>query len=409
MKPAFNKVGFFMIRYFNPGHETAVLNGSKFYMAPANVVNMQRDLAYLPAYYSSNDDFILVHESPSSDFTSFTSNELGVCNQCFTKENIISIANRLVGLEVDLWGISPQALYTFETLSKEYSLNLSLPKWDEIYKELSNRYTSYSCLQYLIDNSFDYSKSTLPLFFYNLDDIEKYLEKNDQTRYLVKAPFSSSGRGLLWLPLDGLTRTERQIIHGHLKKQGCVSLERVLDKKIDFAMEFLCKDSQITYQGLSLFQTNSKGAYLSNYIGAQNNIEKKLCEYINKEVLQRTKSLIIDFLTMSVAGIYDGYIGVDMMIYEENGNYKIQPCVEMNVRCNMGILAKSISDRIINENSGGNFFIDFNPRENVIFEEDKLMTQKYPLVIKNKKIESGYFSLCPITEKTKYRAYLLIT
>lgn len=397
-----------MIRYFNPGHETAVLNGSKFYMAPTNVVNMQRDLAHLPAYYSSNDDFILVYDNLSSDFASFINEELDVKALAFTKEDISLISNRLVGLHVDLWGISPQSIYLFETLSEEYNLNLLLPRWHEGYKELSSRNTSFSCLQYLTDNSSDYSKHILPIFFNSLEDIEMHLEKDSQTQYLAKAPFSSSGRGLLWLPLGDLTRTERQIIHGHLKKQGCVSLERVLDKKIDFAMEFLCKDSQVTYQGLSLFQTNNKGAYLSNYIGSQYNIEKKLYEYIDQDVLQKTKSLVINYLANNIAGIYDGYIGVDMMIYEESGKYHIQPCIEINVRYNMGILAKSIYDRIINENSEGYFFIDFNPRENAIFEEDKLMAQKYPLVIKNKKIKSGYFSLCPITEKTKYRAYLLI-
>ena len=37
-------------------------------------------------------------------------------------------------------------------------------------------------------------------------------------------------------------------------------------------------------------------------------------------------------------GKYVGYLGVDMMIYEdESGEFGVQPCVEINLRYNMGI------------------------------------------------------------------------
>jgi len=397
-----------MIRYFNPGHEIAVLNGSKFYMAPANVVNMQRDLAFLPAYYSSTGDFVFMDNKPSVEFIGFLNNELSLHVNVLSGKDLESTQNRPIGLQVDMWGVTPQAIHKFEILNEKYNLNLSLPKWHDAYRKLSDRRTSFLSLEYLLNTNPGYYRDILPCFFYSLDEIEEYLEKNDQTRYLLKAPFSSSGRGLLWLPLGKLTRTEKQIIHGYLKKQGYVSVERVLDKKIDFAMEFQCEDSKVNFVGFSLFQTNNKGAYVSNYIGMQSRIQNTLSEYIDLELLEQTKSILIDYLQNNIPDFYNGYIGIDMMIYHENGEYKLHPCVEINARCNMGIIAINISQRLIAENSEGYFYIDFNPRENILSELHKEMTQKHPLVLENKRIKSGYFSLCPVTEKTKYRAYLLI-
>lgn len=397
-----------MIRYFNPGHEVAVLNGSKFYMPPANVVNMQRNLAFLPAYYSSVNDFIFVEDMPDSSFIRYLNDELGICVHVFNEASLIDSLNRPIGLDVDFWGITPQAIHKFETFSLKYELNLSLPQWDERYKQLSHRQASYMCLKYLLDNSNHYSNDVLPRFFNELEEIEKYVEVNSNTKFLLKAPFSSSGRGLLWLPLGHLTRTEKQIIHGHLKKQGCVSIEKVLNKKLDFAMEFRCEDSDVNFIGFSLFRTNNKGAYISNYIGSQCKIKETITDYINPELLEETKTLLTDYLQNNIAAFYNGCIGVDMMVYEENGEYKLQPCVEINARHTMGILALNITERLTAENSEGYFYIDFNPGENSIFELHKEMIRKYPLIVENKKIKSGYFSLCPVIPKTKYRAYLII-
>ena len=258
-----------MIYYFNPGHETAVKNASPYYTAPANIAAMQNELSFLPAWYAAQNGIVLVN-TINSNYFNYLNSILPILPKPELAENLGNIKDS----DISLWGISPQAIYFMTELSKKYDLKLNIPEWKEEYTYLNSRNAAKDCLREITNKISDISKDIIPLFYSDLEDIEKAVNGSSH-RLLSKAPYSSSGRGLLWLPESGLTRTERQILHGTLKKQGSVSLERALDKQIDFAMEFLSDGKgNITFAGYSLFYTNSKGGYEANYIGAQNNIEK---------------------------------------------------------------------------------------------------------------------------------------
>ena len=56
------------LHYFNPGHEAAILSASPYYMPPANVALMQKELAYLPAWGANPDDYILLPDSQDFSF-----------------------------------------------------------------------------------------------------------------------------------------------------------------------------------------------------------------------------------------------------------------------------------------------------------------------------------------------------
>lgn len=58
-------------------------------------------------------------------------------------------------------------------------------------------------------------------------EVEKYLILQNAP-FILKTPYSSSGRGLLWLPERKLTTKDRTWIEGALNKQGCVSIECAL-------------------------------------------------------------------------------------------------------------------------------------------------------------------------------------
>lgn len=397
-----------MIHYFNPGHETAVMNGSKYYMAPSNVANMLSDLAFLPAFYATNNDFIYLQTKLPYEFACFWNDKFRISPSTFTKKDIPNIKDGLKNRHVNFWGISPQASHLFESLNNEHNLSLLIPEWDDRYKALNDRHTSGKCLEYIVNSNKRFSGQIIPKFFTSLDDIENYISSNSKTLFLAKAPYSSSGRGLLWLPIGGLTRTERQILHGHIKKQGSVSIEKVLDKKLDFAMEFYLNNKEVHFKGFSLFQTNEKGAYISNYLGNQEDILNKISQYIPFETLKQAEKLLSDYLKKQYSSFYNGYIGVDMMVYEEAGKLQLHPCVEINARYNMGLLANNISERIVDKNSEGYFYIDFSSKPSETLNKHTEMAQKYPLVLSENKIISGYLSLCPILPQTMYRAYILV-
>ncbi|GAB6011985.1 hypothetical protein [Viscerimonas tarda] len=397
-----------MIHFFNPGHEAAVLNASKYYMAPANVVTMQRDLSFLPAWYAGADDWILVAENLPEEFVSHVGEFSAVLPKHITGADIPAHKNELLNQGLCFWGITPQVIHFFDTINTEYQLNWDIPEWREEYKSLNSRATAKKCLGFILEKSTAFAEDLLPRFFHSLEDIEDYVGRNSSIRLLAKAPYSSSGRGLLWLPEGKLTRTEQQILHGYLKKQGTVSIEKVLDKKLDFAMEFTTANNTAKFEGLSLFQTNEKGAYLGNFIGSQKQIEAEIARFIPLSQLEEVKEMLILFIAENIAPLYAGCVGVDMLVYEENNCFYLQPCVEINLRNNMGFLTLSLSKNILAEASTGSFHIDFNATPGELYAKHTQRIKSHPLLVENGKIKSGYLSLCPVREDTRYLAYVLI-
>lgn len=395
-----------MLRFFNPGHEYALLNQSPYYTLPANLVRMQQELAFLSFWYSEPGDWILLEKGFDNQYKQQVENVLGLKINSLTTTNIQKHRAQIKVQKVDLWGISPQAIHTFKELNKQYNLNLVIPEWRQEYVGLSSRETSQKCLQFIINENQTISESLLPLFHPSLESVEEAVNTTP-FQLLSKAPYSSSGRGLLWLPETGLTRTERQILHGIIKKQGLVSTEKALNRKLDFAMEFHVSNSQIDFLGYSLFKTNKKGAYLCNYLASQEKILSQIGNYISTDLLKDVIVSIKKFIENNISSVYTGYLGVDMLVYEEEGHYYLHPCVEINMRNNMGIVSLNLSSRYVDENSEGYFYIDFSAKDD-IYEKHLEDIANKPICFANKKIKSGYFPLCPVCKTNKYRAYMII-
>lgn len=391
------------IHYFNPGHETAVNNASPYYTPPANIAAMQEELSFLPAWYADWEDKVLV-DSKDEVYYPYLTEKFSALAQPISQDELI----RYRDANVSLWGVSPQAIRYFEGLNKELEINLNIPEWSEEYKYLNSRLAARDCLSESINSIPLLSQAVIPQFYTNLDDINRAVDTSIY-QLLAKAPYSSSGRGLLWLPTTGLTRTENQILHGILKKQGSVSIERVLDKQMDFAMEFMADGKgNIAFAGYSLFYTNAKGGYEANYIGSQKSIIEQLSEKISLDLLDSVKGKLINILSKKLATLYNGCIGVDMLIYLEDNEYKLHPCVEINMRYNMGFLSCRLYENYIATHSCGKFYIDFNPKAEEMYNNHLLMEEKHPIRIENGKITSGYLSLCPINRSNRYRAYVLV-
>lgn len=391
------------IKYFNPGHETAVNNASPYYTPPANIAAMQEELSFLPAWYADREDKVLV-DSKNEVYYSYLTEKFSTLAQPVSQNELTLYRDA----NVSLWGVSPQAIRYFEELNKELEINLDIPEWSEEYKYLNSRLAARDCLSELINSIPLLSQAIIPQFYTNLDDINRAVNTSAY-QLLAKAPYSSSGRGLLWLPATGLTRTENQILHGILKKQGSVSIERVLDKQMDFAMEFMADGKgNIAFAGYSLFYTNAKGGYEANYIGSQESIIEQLSEKISLDLLDSVKGKLINILSEKLTTLYNGCIGVDMLIYLEDNEYKLHPCVEINMRYNMGFLTCRLYENYIATQSCGKFYIDFNPKAEEMYNNHLLMEEKHPIRIENGKITSGYLSLCPINRSNRYRAYVLV-
>ena len=140
-------------------------------------------------------------------------------------------------------------------------------------------------------------------------------------------------------------------------------------------------------------------------------IERNLSEYIPVEEIYKLRDRLEQELSLRFGTIYNGYLGVDMMIcrFPESPVYRIHPCVEINLRMNMGVVARHIYDHYIYPTSTGAFQISYYPTEGTAWRAHKEMEEAYPLEIEQRRIKSGYLSLVPAHKKSSYRAWVFIS
>lgn len=239
--------------------------------------------------------------------------------------------------------------------------------------------------------------------------LSDYINLHRKEKLILKSPFSSSGRGLLWIQnTERWGNKEEMWAKSVIEKQGEVSIEPALDKYMDFAMEFYSDGKgNIKYEGLSVFSTEERGAYSGNLLGKEDILENELIKYVSKEQILLTKEKLINALQTIFSNEYEGFLGVDMLIYKENNQYYIHPCVEINMRYTMGMVALQLSRNFIHNETTGKFIVSFEKEKGAALRKHREMCESYPLSINNGKIIKGYFSLCPINENTHYKAYII--
>ncbi len=398
------------LHFFNPGHETAVLLGSKNYTPPINVQIMSADLALLPVWYGDEGDYVLVGKSSTEQkkFYGRISSEFVSLPSPVSREELMSGQVLLPECVASPWGMSPQVLSVYQNLRQK---NLEVPLWNETYKELTGRQTSAHCLRLLKEALPQFHFPDEPVFCKSCAELETFLERRKGRAWLLKSPYSSSGRGLLWLPSGNLGEKELAWVRNTIVKQGAVSVELALDKQIDFALEFYSDGKgSVRYEGLSVFGTGKTGAYSGNVLGSDSFRGQILFgQYLPEEELTLVRESLLNVLKNMCASGYRGCIGVDMLVYKDgNGLLRLHPCVEVNMRYTMGMLALRISRRYLSPDATGFFRVEYEKQEGMAEVLHREMEAQYPVSIKGGRICRGYFPLCPVTKDTHYRAYILI-
>lgn len=163
--------------------------------------------------------------------------------------------------------------------------------------------------------------------------VEDYMRRG--AAVIAKAPWSSSGRGLVRgrnMPREAFLQQAAGII----RRQGSVMLEREWDKTADFALLLdIAPDGTATTRGFSLFETNARGGYTANVLAPQPDIEARIGRFCDLAHLRDACSAIAALLPQLVAG-YSGPVGVDMLAMPDG---TIDAAVEVNLRRTMGFVA----------------------------------------------------------------------
>lgn len=285
---------------FNPENDMALADGHPGYTPPALIQQMRRELWWLPNWWAGDDDII------------------------WNGEDKLSLPE---GAVIQPWGWSPAIRHQLLKAGVEESL-LPSPEKIEQLRWLSHRRTAVGLLAEIRDAlPLDGNACGEAVVCQTEEETEEAIARFGEA--LLKAPWSSSGRGLMQSDTTAWKAWARRI----LEAQGSIVVERFLHKISDFALEFwLDGKGGVSYRGLSLFHTSERGAYLGNWVAPEEQKLAWLARYVPLEHLQSIRKWWEKRLSTFD---YEGPVGIDMMLSREG----LCPCIEVNWRWTMGLVA----------------------------------------------------------------------
>ncbi len=292
---------------YNPSNDGALACNTYRYTPPRIARVLERDLAQLPQWWAEPGDLVLL---PGTDLS-------GV-DECIP------------------WGWSPDAVRRFIDAGVAPE---KLPDAEAIerIRQLSHRRISVEVNRRLAASLPDLQFPPLPVEIDRAEELDKLPGDAD---LFVKQPWSCSGRGVHRYEAGRLGSDARTKIAAMIARAGSVTVERALDRVLDFAALFYnSAESGIMFRGLSLFDTTPTGAYIGNRMASEDQLRARIGEYISLNDLDRVVAQLEAVLGELTGDAYTGWLGVDMMVYSAGGEMRLAPCVEVNLRMTMGVVA----------------------------------------------------------------------
>ena len=308
---------------FNPSNDMALAADAERYVPPRNVRQMEEDLAMFPWAWADGD--------------------------C-----VVVSANDLKGEEIDFsrcvpkpWGWSKSLKHK---LLQRGVLEENMPSDEklDLWRGWSSREFAAQYIHRFL-NEVEEEKKT---FF--VGDEMRFCTRMEDIRWnesypcILKSPWSSSGRGVF--VAERMNERIGERIEGVLRNQGGILVDKFYRKRLDFAMEFEANGTgEVEFLGYSVFQAAEDGKYGGNIVASQKDLLEELQAVSGKErmeMLKKTIGLHQRLLADAFQGRYVGPIGIDMLMCEEDGKIKIHPCVEINLRMNMGIVAIRLAEKL---------------------------------------------------------------
>lgn len=388
---------------FNPEHDLALASGEANYMAPASARRMASELALLPMWYAEEGSAVLAPSAYNLDYVKKIQELLGLSVDLITEPELAIEQD----LDIRPWGWDVALRKRLSVLGVDEVLLPSMGQLNDL-REYSHRSKAVALLPELQLNEYFCGES---YYLKPPEEWKRFVEGRKEC--LLKAPLSGSGKGLNWC--KGIFTP---FISGWCTRvaasQGGVIAEPIYNKVEDFAMEFYSDGAgELTFVGYSLFHTGKSGMYEGNCLLSNEAIRKQLAQYIPLEALMDLENCLKYRLSALVGTVYKGYLGVDMMIcrFPENEKpvFRIHPCVEINLRMNMGVIARFLHDRYVRPGSTGRFVIDYHPSEGEALQEHERMSATYPLESREGRVYSGYLPLVPVHRRSCYRAWVWVT
>ncbi len=398
---------------FNPTCDFATANNTVSWQPNHILQQMERDMGNLPQFLSKPEDIVLVQELPSSELLgklkdagfqlpSFLSVDKALTNPSCLKKVIGSLRP---------WGWSPAAhhlLQPFKPLCRREFTESPVAMWKPAHRKLSSRETARELLINMLAHFGEarfIDVDFLPQICNSMDEVDQLATK--WGKIMVKLPWSSSGRGLQAVTRIPVHPSVKQRIRGMLRSQGQVLVEPLLKKVQDLGFLYEATSEGINFLGFSRFFTTAQGQYRGNYLNGyppdtspELKIFLKMAENTLPEIHLQALS------DMKIGEVYAGPLGIDTLIFEDNdGNYLINPCLEINWRYTMGHVALQLGQHI-ESRSNGTFYTYFS-KEKPFSDFVSENMRNYPLIFIDDKLASGFLPLTEYMYNNVFGAYVV--
>ncbi len=343
------------IRLFNPENDImlqwpAERTISSVHTLSPNVEALRRAGAMLPVWWSSPGDAVIVHDDDSL-YSRKWLDEMSALFPFLSHVSIVSATD--TGKPGAPWGWSGDAARRLSRAGAECPSIAQL----ERMRMLSHRCTSLMVMEYLKQNS-TIPLPLLPTEATTVEEVQLAVASSPNGFY-IKSPWSSSGRGVV--RFDTISEKVLQRIGGMIRRQGSVMVEQALNGIQDFAMLYHIADGKAQWKGYSLF-FNSHSSYSGNLLCDDATIEHRLVSAgADRKTLIAIRHCVANALSEIIGRDYTGWLGVDMLLDRDG---MIAPCIEVNLRMTMGVVAHFLAERILAPDTEAVYSVEpHSPRE----------------------------------------------
>lgn len=375
---------------FNPDHEIALANNDKNFKPKKNIVRLAHDLLLLPLWYDSGCTIYVSAATPQWESLA--------CSLGLNYNKVESIDYGTI-TELNLWGWN---IAICSSLANKGIPERLLKTEAELatVRRLTQRQTAIEAMRQIKRVIYSPLLPDMPQTLTSISELEVFVRLFGDV--VLKSPLSESGKGVYFASANTMNHSILGWVKRTISQQGYIVAERRYEVRYNFAMEFAVSGEKVYFDGYSLFTTNGK-SYEKNILIPDTAIEQLIAKYVPIELIENVRNVLISFIKSNISPYYKGYLGVDMFIYYHKNEYRLHPCVEINLRPTMGLVANRFFKNYVTEGRQGTFSVDFYKNPNELANDHQCRQKVSPIEVVNGRLTRGYVSLCPIMSDTQYR------
>lgn len=327
------------LHIFNCSNDLSLASDSLGYIPPKNILQMEQDLASLPLWWADDGDAVLLQNSTQTAEAQLIADNLNK-KIIFTtpEEGYSRLCSRCnANFKAVPWGWSKDIARRLLKFGFPKEIIPDDSRLKEIRRLSSKKYATEYIQQFLSSEKISHCRDKF------VGEKMRYLQSIEALEIteptILKSPWSSSGRGVF--SADSIEAPSiREKLAGFINKQGGFIADKLYDKVLDFALEFKIEERRVQFAGYSIFAAADNGYYGYNLVASQERLQEIIeSSGVDKHLLNECIELHTQLLSNEIAGTYNGYLGIDMLATRIDGCTKIHPCIEINLRMNMGVAA----------------------------------------------------------------------